>query len=226
MNRIDIRSILSLAIGLTLLSGCMPPPRPYPAPVEHRRHLPPPPVSTPSDVQVIPQPDYGTGFEPVDDPYDAGDDYGFAPMDEPPMDEPPIAEPPLDQPPGNDAPPTGEPQAPEPVVASPVQALTDKARQQAADGHYEAAAGSLERALRITPKDPDLWYELAGIRLAQGEVDEAGDLAVKSRTLAIGQPGRQARSWRLLAKVHEQQGDLDAADQAFETAAELDSLIR
>jgi hypothetical protein len=221
MNRIDIRSILSLAIGLTLLSGCMPPSRPHPAPVEHRRHVPPSPVSNRSDVQVIPRPDYGAGFEPVDDPYDAGDDYGFAPMD-----EPTIAEPPLDEPPGNATPPTVDPQTPDPVVASPVQALTDKARQQAADGHYEAAAGSLERALRITPKDPDLWYELAGIRLAQGEVDEAGDLAVKSRTLAIGQPGRQARSWRLLAKVHEQQGDLDAADQAFETAAELDSLIR
>jgi Flp pilus assembly protein TadD len=31
---------------------------------------------------------------------------------------------------------------------------------------------------------------------------------------------------RALATILKQQGDLDAADQAFETAAELDSLIR
>lgn len=211
MNNRNTKRSLTLigALTVALLGGCMTSPRPYPAPVEHRGHAPRPdvPVEPPAGVEVIPQPDYDTGFGPADeDDYDAGDDYGFAPVE--------------------DQPTVVEPQAPQPDTESPTQALTDKARAQAADGHYEAAAGSLERALRITPNDPELWIELAKIRLAQGEIDEAGDLATKSRTLAIGQPGLQASSWRLLAQVREQQGDLDGADQALETAAELDSLIR
>jgi len=218
----DSKLSLGLALMTTLLvlllGGCTTGPRPYPAPVEHR-HRPYAPPQPPPTVEVIPQPDYGTGFQPApDDPYDAGDDYGFAPMEEQAPEEPPAEE--------AFTPSDADRQPPEPVVASPVQALTDKARQQTADGQYEAAAGSLERALRIEPNDPDLWVELAQVRLAQGELDEAGDLTVKSRSLAIGRPGLQARSWRLLAQVREQQGDIDGADQALETAAELDSLIR
>lgn len=206
------------ALTVSLLAGCTTGPRPYPAPVEHRNQTPRPyPQAEPrSNVEVIPQPGYDSGFSPADgDDYDADDDYGFAPMEAPPS----VAEPPQPEPQQEQGAALESPE-------SPTQALTDKARQQAAAGQYEAAAGSLERALRIAPKDPALWMELAKTRLAQGEIDEAADLAIKSRTLAIGQPGLQARSWRLLAQIREQQGDIDAADQALETAAELESLIR
>ena len=218
----DHKLSLSLitALLVLLLGSCTTGPRPYPAPIEHRSHRPYAPPQPPPTVEVIPRPDYGAGFQHIpEDPYDAGDDYGFAPMEDQAPEELTVDE-------GQTTSSERPSPEPEPVVASPVHALTDKARQQAADSQYEAAAGSLERALRIEPNDPDLWVELAKVRLAQGEIDEAGDLAVKSRSLAFGRPDLQARSWRLLAKVREQQGDIDGADQALETAAELDSLIR
>ena len=97
-----------------------------------------------------------------------------------------------------------------------------KANDQATEGQYQAAAGSLERAIRIAPDDPELWYQLARIRLRQGELVEAEELAGKSRTMAGGQPVLQARNWRLVAVVRQQRGDDAGADQALATARKLE----
>jgi len=106
-----------------------------------------------------------------------------------------------------------------------IVALLTRANDQAAGGQYQAAAGSLERAIRIAPDDAGLWYELARIRLRQGELGEAEELAIKSRSMASGQPALQARNWRLVALVREQRGDPDGAAQALQTARELESGI-
>lgn len=127
--------------------------------------------------------------------------------------------------PGGSLPQAAQPELP-PAERSTIDALLIKAEKQAAKGHYEAAAGSLERAIRITPNDAELWYELARIRLRQGEIVEAEDLAVKSRTMAIGLPGLQARNWRLVAVVRQQAGDNGGAEQALENARELESGMR
>ena len=110
----------------------------------------------------------------------------------------------------------------EPPRDGTITALVTRANQQAAGGQYQAAAGSIERAIRITPDDAGLWYELARIRLRQGELDEAEELAVKSRSMAAGQAVLQARSWRLVAVVRQQRGDPDGAEQALNTARELE----
>lgn len=104
--------------------------------------------------------------------------------------------------------------------------LLAQSEQLTADGDYPAAAAALERALRLNPKDPELWYQLAHLRLRQGEFDEAEDLATKSRSMAVGQPGLQARNWRLIAVTRLQHGDAAGADQAQQTAHELESRLR
>ena len=64
-----------------------------------------------------------------------------------------------------------------------VIALLDRAQIDNEAGQREAAGASLERALRIEPRNPWLWLELAQLRLAQGQYAQAITLARKSNQL-------------------------------------------
>jgi predicted Zn-dependent protease len=113
-----------------------------------------------------------------------------------------------------------------PVVRSQspaVVALLDQAEQQANAGELEPAAASLERAIRIDPRNPVLWYHLATVRLSQGESSQAEQLAVKSNSLAAGNHTQQARNWRLIAQARREQNDTNGAAAAERRARELDS---
>lgn len=50
-----------------------------------------------------------------------------------------------------------------------VLALITQARTDTTEAKYTAAAAGIERALRIEPRNPRLWQELARVRLAQGD---------------------------------------------------------
>ena len=62
--------------------------------------------------------------------------------------------------------PAAKPAAPSENVA--VAGLVQSARADAAAGRLANAAATLERALRIEPRNPRLWQELARVRLQQG----------------------------------------------------------
>jgi cytochrome c-type biogenesis protein CcmH/NrfG len=103
-----------------------------------------------------------------------------------------------------------------------VIALLDQAEHQANAGELESAAASLERAIRIDPRNAVLWYHLATLRLAQGESAQAEQLAVKSNSLASGDTAQQARNWRLIAQSRRAQNNPAGATAADERARELD----
>lgn len=119
--------------------------------------------------------------------------------------------------------------APPPVIRreAPVQqpsspavlALLDRADQQFAARDLDAAASSLERALRIEPRNPRLWHRLAAVRLDQGQLDQAIQMAAKSNSLAGYDRGLQARNWRLIASARYAKGDPDGG-RAAEARAE------
>jgi predicted Zn-dependent protease len=112
-----------------------------------------------------------------------------------------------------------------PVVRSQppaVVALLDQAEVQANAGELEPAAASLERAIRIDPRNPVLWYHLATVRLSQGESAQAAQLAAKSNSLAAGNRAQQARNWRLIAQARREQNDTGGAAAAEQRARELD----
>jgi len=67
---------------------------------------------------------------------------------------------------------------PEPARA--VQVLQRRAADQRAAGQLVAAAGSLERALRIEPRNPVLWNQLAHVRVQQKQYQLASGLAARS----------------------------------------------
>jgi Flp pilus assembly protein TadD len=67
-----------------------------------------------------------------------------------------------------------------------VQNIQNQALQLRNQGQLEAAAQTLERGLRIAPKDASLWSQLAMVRLQQRQYGQAQSLAHKSNTLARG----------------------------------------
>ena len=121
-------------------------------------------------------------------------------------------------------PKVGVPQPePAPPRAQPpaVIALLNTAEQQANAGDLEAAAASLERAIRIDPRNPVLWYHLATVRLSQGDAQAAEQLATKSTSLAPGDTAQQSRNWQLIAQARRAQQDEKGALAAEQRAREL-----
>ncbi len=87
--------------------------------------------------------------------------------------------------------PAPAPSAPPPLPETPlaresvaIAGLMESARNDAAAGRLVQAAGTLERALRIEPRNPRLWHELAKVRLRQGDAAQAANLAARSNSFA------------------------------------------
>ena len=99
-----------------------------------------------------------------------------------------------------------------------VVALLDKAHEQASAGQLEKASASLERALRIEPRNPALWQELARVRLGQGQYRQAENLAAKSNALSRGNKRMRAENWRIIGQARTKRGDIQGAQAAFERA--------
>lgn len=122
------------------------------------------------------------------------------------------------------APPPSEPQPePPPVVVQPkeniaIAGLMESARAEAASGNLAAAAASLERALRIEPRNPRLWHELARVRLKQGQYAQAESVAARSNSWAGEDRALRAENWRLIAQAREARGDTEGAQKALDLA--------
>lgn len=114
--------------------------------------------------------------------------------------------------------PSGGGLAADEQLDGPVLALLTTAQQQQGGGDLNGAASSLERAQRIAPREPQVLYRLAEVRLAQGDAAQAEQLARRGLTYASGRPALQAGLWNLIAQARERQGDPAGAAQARERA--------
>lgn len=113
--------------------------------------------------------------------------------------------------------------APKPVVSASqaVVSLVDRARTDAESGQREAAGALLERAMRIEPRNPWLWQELAQLRLNQGQYAQAISFAQKSMSFS-GQDRRlRSLNWKIIGNARVAQGDASGAEQALKLSAEL-----
>ena len=100
----------------------------------------------------------------------------------------------------------------------PVLALLNTAQQQQGGGDLNGASSSLERAQRIAPREPQVLYRLAEVRLAQGDAAQAEQLARRGLTYASGRPSLQTGLWGLIAQARERQGDPAGAAEARQQA--------
>ncbi len=119
--------------------------------------------------------------------------------------------------------PTQGPQPAPPVSENTaVVALVNTAHANLASGRLDTAEAALERALRIEPRNPALWHELAKLRLNQGQYQQAETFAKKSNAWAGGNRRLRAANWRVIGEARASLGERDVAQAAFDKAAELE----
>ncbi|QSA95563.1 tetratricopeptide repeat protein [Methylococcus sp. EFPC2] len=114
-----------------------------------------------------------------------------------------------------------KPRVDAPVKASPpaVAALMQEAESSRSAGQLDNAAATLERAIRIQPRNAQLWQQLAAVRLQQGQPGIAEDLAKKSNVLAKGDRALTQKNWTLIAEARRSKGDVQGAADAEAKAA-------
>ena len=100
-----------------------------------------------------------------------------------------------------------------------IAGLMESARSDAAAGRYPNANASLERALRIEPRNPRLYHQLARVRIQQGQYVQAEQFAVRSNSYAADDLGLRTENWRLIAQAREARGDREGARAALEAAS-------
>lgn len=117
-----------------------------------------------------------------------------------------------------------EPLAPTPPVFEPldnfaplspaVNALALAANENSQSGDIESAATTIERAIRIEPRNATLYYKLALLKLKQSKPRMAEDLAKKAALLASKDNQMKKHSWLLVARARELQGDFVGGKEA------------
>jgi Tfp pilus assembly protein PilF len=105
-----------------------------------------------------------------------------------------------------------------PTLPAAAQALASQAEQQRQTGDYTGAAASLERSLRISPREPYLWNRLARVRMEQGQTAQAGNLAARANDLAGKNGDVKKDNWRIIAEAKRRAGDTTGASEAEKRA--------
>lgn len=108
-----------------------------------------------------------------------------------------------------------------PVHSSAVISLLKSAQLLESAGDLTAAVGTIERALRIEPRNAHLWNRLAHLRFSQGRISPAADLALKSMALAGGDIVLKRDNWQLIARARRRAGDVAGARVAERKARML-----
>lgn len=102
-----------------------------------------------------------------------------------------------------------------------ISALITAANQSTKSGNLESAAATLERAIRIEPRNGELLYKLAVLRLKQSKPVLAEDLAKKAELLAGKDNTLKKNCWLLIAHAKDMQDDKAGAEAATKKAAEF-----
>ncbi len=108
-----------------------------------------------------------------------------------------------------------------PVYSTPVEGLLQESQRKQDGGDLAGAVASIERALRIEPRNAYLWNRLAHLRLEQGQSARAIELAAKSRSLAGADSKLKADNWRVSEQAWRKSGDRNAAIKAGREARAL-----
>jgi Tfp pilus assembly protein PilF len=102
-----------------------------------------------------------------------------------------------------------------------VSTLMASAQSDASAGRLASAAASMERAIRLEPRNPRLWHELARVRLMQKEYGQAEHVALRSNSLSRGDSSLRTQNWNIIAQAREARGDADGARYARELAKRI-----
>ncbi|MDH4134319.1 MAG: tetratricopeptide repeat protein [Gammaproteobacteria bacterium] len=102
-----------------------------------------------------------------------------------------------------------------------VLALLDQAQTEITGGRLQSALGTLERTLRIEPRNPRLWQELARLKLSLGDAEQAEQMARRANQYAGADRRLLALSWRIIAEARTVRGDANGAQEAEDRVRQL-----
>lgn len=106
-----------------------------------------------------------------------------------------------------------------PMQNPAVKGLLADAREAEASGQYDAAAVSLERALRIQPRDPEILQLMAEVQLQKRDYAQALHFATRSYDAGPRVGEICSRNWRTIGLAHERMGDSAGSRDAGRRAA-------
>ena len=87
-------------------------------------------------------------------------------------------------------------------------------------GQLDKAEMHLERALRLSPRDPQLWHGMARVRFEQKNYGQVVQFCLKSNSLADNNGAIVRQNWILMEKAYLETGEEEKAAQARHNAQE------
>lgn len=99
-----------------------------------------------------------------------------------------------------------------------VIALLSEANNYSEGGDLRSAQSTLQRAQRIAPRDPEVYFALANTHLTLQDYSLAEQVALKGVSLVQGQANQLNRFWSLIAVIRTAAGNTSGAKQARDTA--------
>lgn len=88
-------------------------------------------------------------------------------------------------------------------------------------GNAPAAITKLERAQRIAPRSPEVYFKLSEAYVVSGRLDRAEQFALKGLSMAGNDAGLQRAGWMLLADIRRARGNVAGATEAEAKASAL-----
>lgn len=117
--------------------------------------------------------------------------------------------------------PRERPKVPPATLSPASKALVTQAQAQRSKGDLPGAAISLERALRIEPRNPLVWIEMGRLRMDQRNYTQAESMGRKALSVAIGDERSQSQAWLLIADALRARDRNTEAEEALERSREL-----
>ena len=99
--------------------------------------------------------------------------------------------------------------------------LIQQADEAIANNDWSNAISTLERALRINPKQAETWSRLSVANYGKQQYQQAIQMARRSNSHISNNNELKAYNWLMMSRAHEQLGDLEQSRQAAETSQQL-----
>lgn len=103
------------------------------------------------------------------------------------------------------------PAAPRETAAGSLLADAHRAIEK---GQFNKAEVTLERALRVEPRNPGLWHEMARVKYGQKQYGQAIQFCLKANSLAGRNSSLIRQNWYLIANAYDAMGEKGQAAAA------------
>ena len=99
-------------------------------------------------------------------------------------------------------------------IAPAVLSLLEEADQLRTAGDLVGASARLERAQRIAPTEPEVYFQLSSLRLEQGSLEAAANIATQGVDLSGTDKAMKRDLYTVIARAKDALGDTSGASEA------------